>query len=86
MVEFLARGAGSERDGRIPCSWCDKGTVTFYSDDHSQTAKDTSVGVPVNMSFHKLQKRHMLVHEVMGTIVAIIKLNNIAGVHVELRI
>ena len=84
---LLVVRASSEEDGRIPCSWCSKGIVTFYSDDHSQTAKDasfiyTSVGVPVNMSFLKLQKRYMLAHEAiaMGTIVAIIKIN-IAGVY-----
>ena len=24
LVEFLARGARSEGNGRIPCSWCNK--------------------------------------------------------------
>ena len=60
LVEFLARGAGSERDGRIPCSWCNKGIVTFYSDDHSQTAK-IAVHKRRRASEHVFQKRYMFI-------------------------
>ena len=78
MEEFLARGAIKIRI-RIETFYSDdhsqtaKG-VTFYSDDHSQTAKGANVGVPVNMSFLKLQKSYMLAHEAMGTIISIINI------------
>ena len=47
MAEFLARGAIKIRIG----------IVTFYSDDHSQTAKGANVNMPVNMSSLKLYKK-----------------------------
>ena len=76
LAEFLARGAIMIR------------IETFYSDDHSQTAKDLTfysdeakganvhVVMPVNMSFLQLQKSYMLAHEAIGTIISITKINN----------
>ena len=60
MAEFLARGA----------------IKTFYSDDQSQTAKIAvhKRGRASEHVFPQLQKRHMLAHEAMGTIVAIINI------------